>query len=403
MLTNGRNIQREIKAAMRRALISIALNLFLCIGKAIAGIASNSNALIGDAIHSATDVLGSGAVFVGLLAAGRKHPSFPYGLYKAETVASLVTSIFILVAGYEIARRAILGPETTVDVWLAIPVAATCFVITIGFGLYQISMGKKLNSPALISDGKDYLADAMSTGVVLGGFLGTLFGLKLDRWAAAIVSLFVFRSGGQVLLSALKDLLDTSIDRETERAIIKFVESHPKVVRVERCLSRITGGRFIIDLDVVMNTPHHRVADQVCDHLEEEIIKSFPKVIMARIRPHYGRSHSFRSVTPVMSTDGEVADHVSKAPFFMVEVKDGENGRVISREFVENPHLDCDRRRGLLVGQFLLSLKPDRLNVKKDKDSTVFALLKEVGVEIREIDQGDHGERSVTRKAQLRE
>jgi len=67
-------------------MISICFNLFLAVGKGIAGVLSGAAALIGDAIHSATDVFTSIAVFVGIWVAGREHPSFPYGLYKAETV-----------------------------------------------------------------------------------------------------------------------------------------------------------------------------------------------------------------------------------------------------------------------------------------------------------------------------
>ena len=51
-----------------------------------------------------------------------------------------------------------------------------------------------------------------------------------------------------MLITAIKDLLDASIDRETEREIINMVEACPRVTRVKRCLSRTAGGRFIIDI-----------------------------------------------------------------------------------------------------------------------------------------------------------
>lgn len=88
--------------------------------------------------------------------------------------------------------------------------------------------------PALKADARDYLADSLSTGVVLLGLVATSFGFALDRWAAVVVSLFVFRAGGELLFMAVKDLMDGAIDRETEREIIQMVEACPRVTRVKK-------------------------------------------------------------------------------------------------------------------------------------------------------------------------
>lgn len=61
----------------------------------------------------------------GLWLAGKEHPSFPYGLYKAETLATLFTSVAVIIAGYEIARKALLGPETIPDVAVTFPKEGT--------------------------------------------------------------------------------------------------------------------------------------------------------------------------------------------------------------------------------------------------------------------------------------
>src|SRR6056297_3354145 len=102
----------DLRRSRGRALFSVGVNGALALGKGVAGVMSGSSALIGDAIHSATDVVGSTAAVIGLWLAGRRHPDFPYGLYKAETIAALITSVTILLAGYEIARSALLGGDT---------------------------------------------------------------------------------------------------------------------------------------------------------------------------------------------------------------------------------------------------------------------------------------------------
>ncbi|MEA2114641.1 MAG: cation diffusion facilitator family transporter [Thermodesulfobacteriota bacterium] len=375
--------KQDLLSARHRAAVSIGVNIALAVGKGVAGVASSSTALIGDAINSATDVLASFAAFVGLWVAGREHPSFPYGLYKAETVATLVTSIAIIVAAYEIGRQAIFGAERLPDVAIALPVAAVSLIVSLLFGLYQSREGKRLNSPALKADARDYLTDALSTGVVFIGLLATKFGYAVDRWAAVVVSLFVFRAGSALLVTALKDLLDASIDRETEREIIQMVEQHPRISRVKQCLSRTAGGRYIVDMDVVMHTPSHRIADHVADRLEELIPQKFPLVVMARIRPHYSADTVVRRLTPVTRPEGEPSPHFVRSPWFLIETIDTAKPKVLKREFVENQHADAERKKGLLVGNWLLSLKPDEVIVPDGHNGTAVVLLREAGVEIR--------------------
>jgi len=385
-------VSSELKRARIRAALSVAINLFLSLVKGYYGIISSSQALLSDAIHSATDVISSLAALIGIWVAGKKHPSFPYGLYKAETLATLISSIAILLAGYEIARRALLGPPVRPDVALALPVTVFCLVISLGFGLLQVKAGKRLGSPALVADGRDYLADSLSTGIVILGLAANYFGLNVDRWAAALVAVFVFRAGGALLVDAIRELLDASMDRETERQIIELVESDPAVIRVKKTLSRTAGGRYIVDMDIVVKTKSDLAADKVADRLETEIVKKFPRVVMARIRPHFEQSEQFVRITPVATPNGEVAEHFARAPWFLVEHLDPATRRIKERKLIENPYKDVERKRGFLVGKWLLSFKPDQVILAKSHGGTAEALLKEAGVQI--VTTGEEAEKT---------
>ncbi len=371
----------KLAKARKRALISIALNLFLAIGKGVAGVLSGSAALIGDAIHSTTDVFASTAVFIGIWVAGREHPSFPYGLYKAETVAALVTAVAVILAGYEIGRQAIFGVPTIPDVTIALPVAAISFVIALGFGLLQLRAGNKLDSPALKADARDYLADSLSTAVVLVSLIVVPLGYNVDKIAAGIVSIFVFYAGSQLFVSAVKDLLDASIDRKTEREIIQFVENYPRISRVKKCFSRNAGGRYLVDMDVELHTPSHKIADLVADRLEEELLVEFPGLVLARIRPHYAPGKFMKRIMPVKDPNGEFSNQFATAPWFLVETMTTKDRVVKKRQFVENRYRKAEKKKGLLVGRWLLKLKPDEV-VTEERDSVALELLKDAGVEI---------------------
>ena len=376
----GLSSQTEIRKARWRAGFSILVNLMLATGKGVAGVMGGSSALVGDAVHSATDVVGSSAAWFGLWLAGKEHPSFPYGLYKAETLATLLTSVVVIVAGYEIGRQALLGPKTIPDVAVTLPVAIVSLVVTITFGIYQLLAGRKLHSKALEADARDYLADAMSTSVVLLSLIGAYFGLHLDRWAAAAV--FIFWSGGNLLWRALRDLLDEAIDRETEREIIDLVNSHPRVDHVERILSRTAGGRFIVDLDVVIRSSSHNLAHRLAHLLESEIQENYPRVVMARIKTHSREPAEISRLTPVSEPEGVITPHLGEAPWILYEVVDRHSGEVSSRQYLRNPHRNASRKKGYLVGKWMLGLKPDQVVVTEERESTATALLKEAGVRV---------------------
>jgi len=309
----------EIKRARSKAALSVCINLLLASAKGASGVIGGSSALLADAIHSATDVIASAATCFGLWLAGKEHPSFPYGLYKAETLATLFTSVVVIQAGYEIARSAFLEPETIPNVALVLPVAVFSLVVTIIFGLFQLHAGKRLHSIALEADARDYMADGLSTSVVIISLIGTYFGLQLDRWAAGIVAIFVFWSGGQLLWRALRDLMDEAIDRNTEREIIGLVESNARVKHVEKCLSRKVGSRFMVDLDVVIRSHSLELGHRISHWLENEISRRFPLVVMVRVSTHCHQSDQLCRLTPVMAPNGAIGVHLAKAPWFCVE------------------------------------------------------------------------------------
>ncbi|HQN19109.1 MAG TPA: cation transporter, partial [Syntrophobacteraceae bacterium] len=74
--------------------------------KYLLGEVSGSMALKADAVHSLADVISSLSILGGILIADRKTKTFPLGLYKVENLVSLLSSLFIFFAAYEIAHEA---------------------------------------------------------------------------------------------------------------------------------------------------------------------------------------------------------------------------------------------------------------------------------------------------------
>jgi len=95
------------KQVLLVALYAFILNIDLSVLKAIIAFFSGSLAVAAGAVDSAIDSVASLAVLCGLKLSTRKTRTFPYGLYKIENLISVIVSLFIFMAGYEIFRRAL--------------------------------------------------------------------------------------------------------------------------------------------------------------------------------------------------------------------------------------------------------------------------------------------------------
>ncbi|MBS6342081.1 MAG: cation diffusion facilitator family transporter, partial [Eubacterium limosum] len=88
------------KIAMRVSVISIFVNLALSVFKFIAGVLANSGAMISDAVHSASDVLSTFVVIIGVNISGQKADhKHQYGHDRMECVAAILLAIILFATG----------------------------------------------------------------------------------------------------------------------------------------------------------------------------------------------------------------------------------------------------------------------------------------------------------------
>ena len=88
------------KIAMRISWYSIAVNVFLSLGKFAAGIFGHSAAMVSDAIHSASDVFATFIVMAGIKVSGRaSDEEHQYGHERLECVASILLAVILVLTG----------------------------------------------------------------------------------------------------------------------------------------------------------------------------------------------------------------------------------------------------------------------------------------------------------------
>ena len=95
------------KTATRVSLVSVAGNTALSLFKLLAGVLAHSGAMISDAVHSASDVISSFIVIVGVKIAAREADrEHPYGHERFECVAAIVLAVVLAMTGLLIGWRA---------------------------------------------------------------------------------------------------------------------------------------------------------------------------------------------------------------------------------------------------------------------------------------------------------
>ena len=144
---------------------SIGINLLLVGIKVLLSLLSGSVALIADALHSSTDVISSITVLAGIKISRRKSKNFPYGLYKVENFVSLLSSIFIFLAGYEIVHTVFSEQQSLKIKYLPYAMGGVLLTlaITFAFSWFEMKKGREIGSPSLIADAEHIRTDMLSS------------------------------------------------------------------------------------------------------------------------------------------------------------------------------------------------------------------------------------------------
>jgi cation diffusion facilitator family transporter len=322
---------------------SLLINLFLSILKLFFGVLTNSLGLIAEAIHSFSDLVASIISFIGVKLSAKKSKDFPYGLYKLENVAALIISFFLFFAAYEIIKEAFFHHEErqVSNPQYAIAVMVVAMVLTFFYSRLEKEAGKRLNSPTLIADAEHIWADFLSSVIVLVGLIGVYFGYNIDKYAAAVVSLFIFHSGFEILKDSIKVLLDFTVEKEDIQKIRNIVLKHPVIIDLKSIKGRSAGSYKFLELEILMHNLSLREAHKIVDNLAEEIKRKIPNIDSVTIHYEPVRQEGLR-VAFLIDENENIKDFETADYILTVD---------ISKDFeiVKNPKLKLTENKGQII------------------------------------------------------
>ncbi len=282
--------------ATRVSVVSIIINLLLAAFKFIAGAVGRSGAMISDAVHSSSDVVGSLIVIVGVrMSEKASDKDHPYGHERMESVASLILAVILAVAGLAMGKEALLsirsGSYRTAAAPGVIAMIAAIVSIAVKEGMFWYTWyyARQIRSDALKAEAWHHRSDALSSVGALIGIGGALLGARvLEPVASIVICLFILKVAVDIFRGAIDKMVDHACDEATEKAIRGCVEKQEGVVKVDMLRTREFGRKIYIDLEISADggltlREAHNIAQRVHDRVETE----FPDVkhIMVHVNP----------------------------------------------------------------------------------------------------------------------
>ena len=266
----------------RTALVSVGAACLLVAIKLVAGLASSSLGLLAEAAHSGTDLAAALLTFFAVSVAVRPaDEGHPWGHGKAQNLAALAESGFLILVSVGIAVAAILRLTGVVEfdvepTWWTFAAIALVLVIDGSRTAISLRTARLYASDALQANALHFASDFAGTLAVLAGLVAAALGFSAgDSLAALFVSGLVVVAAVRLGSRNVDALMDRSPEDEEQVARRALARLDP-AVELRRLRLRRSGGEHFADV-VIGVAPGaaigqgHAAADRVEDALHEAL------------------------------------------------------------------------------------------------------------------------------------
>lgn len=253
-------------------------NALLAISKFVVGVHTGSSAILGDALHSLTDLANNGiALFINKVASDPPDRGHPYGHQKFEQLAVFVLASLLTVVAVELVINAFKHSEAPpVQSGIGLTTMIFALAVNVGVTIWEHYWARKLKSELLRADAYHTFGDVFVTfTAILGWQIAAVKGWGwLDSAFAIGVAGLVFYLAFDLFRRAIPSLVDSA--GRDPRLVIAAVDRLPEVKGVKRLRSRQHGKE--IAADIVVTVDRNLTLEQshtVADAIEELLAKQF--------------------------------------------------------------------------------------------------------------------------------
>lgn len=241
---------------IRALKISLAGLLLTALLQAVVVAFSGSVALLADTIHNFGDALTAVPLWIAFALSRRaSNRSYTYGYGRSEDLAGvfIVATIFVsaLVAGYQSVVKLIEGSEVSNVGWVA-GAAVVGFAGNELVARFRIRVGRRIESAALVADGKHARTDGFTSLAVLFGAIGVWVGVPiLDPIVGLIITvaiLFIVKESAGSIYSRMMD----AVEPELVDCIEKSAAEVPGVSGIKAVRARWVGHRLHSEVELYL-------------------------------------------------------------------------------------------------------------------------------------------------------
>ncbi|MCL2157307.1 MAG: cation diffusion facilitator family transporter [Methanobrevibacter sp.] len=269
------------KEGKKAIAVGIIGNSFISIFNIAVGIISGSFALVAEGAHSISDVCTSIVAYIGFKL-GQKPPDaeHPLGHGRAESVAGLIIVLFLALVAYEILSSAInklIFGVSNAPTNMALIMAFLGIIINTFLNRYQMKIGKKINSPAIIADAKQQGMDVLSNIAIFASVIIAQAGFKfIDPLVGFLIGLFILKAAYDVGKDNINNIMGKVPDDKLIGEIKKVADSIENVCGVHNIRINYFGSYATLSLHIEVNpkltlVESHNLIHYTQNKIKEEI------------------------------------------------------------------------------------------------------------------------------------
>lgn len=296
--------------------VGIICNCLLAAGKLIVGHMTSSMSITADGLNNLSDGASSIVTLLGFKLAekpaDRKHP---YGHARIEYIAGLTVAVMILFIGLELGKSSVqkfINPEPIEFSFTAVWVLFASILVKLFMMLFNLKMGRKINSNALLATAADSRNDVMTTSAVLAAsIVEHFYDVRIDGVMGIAVSLFILYSGIKLAGETMSPLLGEGANPELQKQITDYINGCPMVLGCHDLMVHDYGpGRRYASIHVEIDKNEDPMACHArIDRMERECLKNYGTHLVI----HYD---------PVVTDDPEV-NSTKRLVNTIIKVRDG--------------------------------------------------------------------------------
>lgn len=269
------------RVGKRSGILGILANVLLFAGKLVIGTVSGSVSITADAMNNLSDATSSIVTIVGFRLAERPaDENHPYGHARFEYLSGLAVAAMIVVIGFELAKTSfdkILHPEPVMFSGALVAVLLLSIGVKLILAAVNGSLGRAIDSTALLATAADSRNDCIATGaVLLSAVFAHLTSIHVDGYAGLAVALFILYSGANTAKETISPLLGEAADPELQRTIVSALRSNDKVLGYHDLMVHDYGpGQRFASVHVEMDMREDVLTcHTIIDDIERQVLDS---------------------------------------------------------------------------------------------------------------------------------